>query len=208
VQHSQIVGRTRWRRFAALAIPAGIIVAGLFAGVANGQVPVALNVSGQKFKVSADELTGDGFAQYPGYVQKANGAKIPVAASAIDHATLKNLCQSVVMDLGVTKISLLIRAGRGSKTASADNLLIGLDNLQGDATFTNIRIGTDASVLTEGGPNKGAAGDFGQEAEKVVITDLKQSAYSTQAGTFTLDGLNMGLNFSGAECYTDSTTQS
>jgi hypothetical protein len=176
-----------------------VIAAGLFAGVAAGAVPVAINVSGQQFKVSADKLDGDGFAQYPAVVVKPNGDAIPVAASAIKSASLSNLCQSV--KIPNTPIVLVIRAGRGGTPATADNLLIGMSELSGDATFTNIDIGTDAGKLTKGGSH-GAAGDFGQEADHVVITDLKQTAYSTHAGTFKLTGLHLALNFSGQECFT------
>ena len=46
---------------------------------------------------------------------------------------------------------------------------------------------------------------FGQEAKSVVITDLKQEAVSTTAGTFTLKGLDLKVNVSPdgkpAECF-------
>lgn len=198
-QGNLVQGRTRWRRFAAVAIPAGLLGAGLFAGVASGVVPVAINVSGQQFKVSADRLEGDGFAQYPAVVVKPDGTRIPVAASAINKATITNLCQSV--KLAGVPVSLVIRAGGGDSPATADDLLLGLDRLQGDAVFTNINIGTDASKLTKGGSNKGSLGDFGQEADEVVITDVKQTAFSTHAGTFTLNGLDMKVSLSGEECF-------
>jgi hypothetical protein len=181
-----------------MAIPAGVIAAGLFAGVAAGAVPIALNVSGQQFKVRADKLEGTGFAQYPGVVVTADGKQIPVAASAIKDAYLTNMCQSV--KIPGTPIVLLIHAGGGGERAHATDLLIGLNELGGDATFTDINIGTDASKLTQGG-SSGSKGDFGQEAQKVVIEDLRQTAYSTHAGTFRLAGLNMSLNFSGEECF-------
>ncbi len=193
MQHTQTVGRTRWRRFAAVAIPAGVIAAGLFAGVAAGAVPVMLDVSGQQFKVSADQLDGDGFAQYPGVVVKTDGTQIPVAASAIDSADLSNLCQSV--SIPGTPVVLVIRAGRGGTPAHADDLLIGLNELGGDATFTNIDIGKDAGKLG------GSAGDFGQRADHVTIDNLRQTAYSTHAGTFKLTGLNLSINLRGQECF-------
>jgi hypothetical protein len=77
-----------------------------------------------------------------------------------------------------------------------------MDNLQGNATFTNIDIGVDASQANKGG-SSGALGDFGQQADRVVIEDLKQVAYSTQAGTFNLRGLDMRINTDGAECFPD-----
>ncbi|MBX6357800.1 MAG: cholesterol esterase [Micromonosporaceae bacterium] len=203
-QGNLVLGRTRWRRFAAAAIPAGVVAAGLFAGVAAGIVPVSINISGQSFKVSASRLEGDGFAQYPGVevVEKdktdpKKGIK-PVATSAIRSADLYDLCQSVKVP--GTPFVLQIHAGGGGTPAHADNLLISLDKLQGDATFTKIDIGIDASLAEKGGA-PGNLGDFAQQADHVTITDLKQEAYRTQAGTFTLKGLDMRINTQGEECF-------
>jgi hypothetical protein len=199
-------GRTNWRRFAvAVGIPT-VVAGGLVFGLANGAFAASLTVSGQAFKIKADKLVGDGFAQYSDAHAKVNGQPIPVAVSGIKHATLYNLCQSV--HPAGSPVSLTIRAGTDANhPAEADNLLIGLTELRGDATFHEIFIGADASKLTKGGEDaKGAAGGFGQEAKDVTITDLEQIAYSTQAGTFTLRGLNLKLNtdFQGgkpAECF-------
>jgi hypothetical protein len=205
-----VQGRTRWRRFAAVVIPAALAAGGLMTGVAQGAVPVAMHVSGQSFKISADSLDGTGFTQYGSVVvlqkKDANGnpIQIPVAASGIKSADLVNLCQSVVVVPG--HLSLVIRAGRpGSDAVHADNLLIGMDALAGDATFTKINIGTDASALSkDGAPDHGQLGGFGQEADGVLITDLKQRAYSTSAGTFKLSGLSMKVDLTGYECFADS----
>jgi len=195
-------GRTKWRRFAAAVIPAGIAVGALMTGVANGAVPVALNVSGQTFKVSADTLDGTGFAQYGAVTVTKDGKPIPVAASGIKSATLANLCQSVTVP--GTPLTLVIRAGRGGTPASADNLIIGMSSLSGDATFTNIDIGQDASTLTKGGDGAhGEAGMFGQQADHVTITGLQQIAYSTHAGTFRLNGLDLHVSFTGEQCFAD-----
>ncbi|NUT23563.1 MAG: cholesterol esterase [Hamadaea sp.] len=198
-----VQGRTRWRRFAAVVIPAAVVAGGLMTGVAQGKVPVALNVSGQSFKISADQLNGTGFTQYGSVAVKKDGTQIPVAASGIKSAELYNLCQSVVVIPG--HLSLVIRAGRGGTPASAENLLIGMDALAGDAKFTNIDIGTDASALSKDGfSSHGQTGAFGQEADKVEIHNLKQRAYSTNAGTFTLTGLSMKVDLTGYECFADS----
>jgi hypothetical protein len=199
-------GRTSWRRFAvAVAVPTAAAGALLF-GMANGAFAATFAVSGQSFKISADKLDGTGFAQYGGSVETADGRTIPVAISGIASAKLYNLCQSVkVPDM---PISLTIRAGRDDEhPAKATNLLIGVSELSGDAEFTDINIGQDASTLGLGGNDaKGKPGDFGQEAQHVTITDLTQTALSTTAGTFTLTGLTMKINLPGSngkppECF-------
>ncbi|PSK98266.1 hypothetical protein CLV30_12052 [Haloactinopolyspora alba] len=190
--------RTRWRRFAVAAVPATAVTAVVMAGIANGAVPVALNVSGQTFKVSADRLVGDGFDQYGSMVVTAEGEEIPVAVSDIKSAELTNLCQSVPTP-GLP-FTLVIRAGGGDEPVEATNLTIGMNELRGDATFENIDIGVDASQLTKGG-GSGRPGDIGQEADSVRIENLQQKAYSTHAGTFTLNGLSMKVSLSGEECF-------
>ena len=74
---------------------------------------------------------------------------------------------------------LKLTAGGGGTPAHADNLLIAMTQLSGDATFTNINIGQDASTLS----TKAQVGGFGQGADKVVIKNLSQTAWATTAGT-------------------------
>jgi hypothetical protein len=209
-------GRTSWRRFA-VAVGVPTVVAGvMIAGVAQGAIAASFTVSGQSFKISADRLDGTGFAQY-GAVQYKQGPNdsdgnptkiaVPVAMSGIHDAHLTNLCQSVVVPN--TPWSLTIHAGNSTdkdKQAHATDLLIGVDELTGQATFDHIAIGQDASTLTKGGEGaKGSVNLFGQEADGVIIDDLHQTAYSTTAGTFTLPGLdlkiNLGQNGKPVECF-------
>ena len=196
-------GRTDWRRFAvAVGVPV-VVAGGMLVGMANGAFAASFAVSGQDFKISADRLEGDGFAQYGGVVKDAKGREIPVALSGIRDARLTNLCQSV--RVGDAPMSLTITAGtEQGKPARATDLLIGVKDLQGDAKFTNINIGQDASTLRSGGPGaRGQVGGFGQQADDVTITGLRQTAVSTTAGTFTLTGLQLRLNFGSdpKECF-------
>jgi len=168
-------------------------------GMANGAIAASFAVSGSTFKVSADTLVGTGFVQYGGLAVDKAGNKHPVAVSGIKSATLKNLCQSVVVP--GTSISLVIRAGKDTP-ASATDLLIDMTQLSGDAVFEVIDIGQDASTLNKG-PAKavGQAGGFGQQADKVTINGLRQVAWSTSAGTFTLNGLDLHVSLSGEQCF-------
>jgi len=200
--HGELVlGRTSWRRFAAVVVPATVAVSALMGGVASGAIPVLMTVSGQTAMLSADKLDAKGFSQYPGVVKKKDGTVIPVAASQIKYAEITNLCQSV--KIPGTNVTLFIRGGRDGKPVIAKDLLIGMDHLSGDATFTNIDIGKDASDMTKGGPPPvGLEGQFGQEADTAVITGLQQRFYSTHAGEFHLNGMSLNLKFDGSECFT------
>jgi hypothetical protein len=188
-----VQGRTQWRRFAALMVPAAAVAGAVIFGMANGAIAASFAVSGQTFKVSADRLEGEGFVQYGGIAAESNGRPHPVAISGMESATLHDLCQSVkVPDMPVV---LTIRAGGGGNPATASNLLIDMDALEGDATFTNIEIGRDASTLNDGPSGAvGQPGSFGQQADRIVIENLRQVARSTSAGTFTLNGLRLRVN--------------
>ncbi len=189
---------TRRGRVALAAVPAAAAVTFLLAGVANGAVPVSFAVSGVPFQVGASTLVGHGFSQYSGVAVDASNKQNPVAISAIQTATLHNLCQSV--SIPGAPVGLKINAGDDPKhPVTADHLLIGMTDLKGDATFTNIRIGIDASkVQTDA---KGSSGDFAQDADKVVIKGLQQTALSTQAGTFKLNGLHLRLTSPKDTCF-------
>ena len=199
--------QTKWNWFAAAAIPSTLIASGLMVGVANGAVPVALNVAGDTFKVSADELDGTDFKQYANVVGDAGGEFHPVAASVIGNADLTNLCQSVTVPdnpLGITA-SMVITAGDGGEPATAQNMTIGLEELRGDAEFGNIFIGTDGQVLADSAGEDPSheiiAGSVGQRADSINIINLEQTAYSVHAGTFTLNNLRLRISLSGEECF-------
>jgi hypothetical protein len=215
-QGNLVLGRTRWRRFAAVMVPAVAAAGAIIFGMANGAIAASFAVSGSTFKVSADELDGTGFVQYGGvaFEKGHNPANVltdpqvhPVAVSGIKTVTaLKNLCQSVVVPH--TPLTLVIRAGQTTPVTATD-LLIDATQLQGDATFTNIDIGQDATTLSKGpdGAVSPIPGSFGQQADSVVIKNLKQVAWSTSAGTFALNGLKLSLNVTQTECFKDSDLQ-
>jgi hypothetical protein len=203
VTSPQVSGRTNWRRFAIAAGASAVVAGGMLFGMAHGALAASFAVSGQDFKISADRLDGTGFAQYGGSVKDKDGKEIPVALSGIANAKLTNLCQSVRVDGAPMSLTITAGTTKGAP-ARATNLLIGVKDLSGDATFSNIAIGQDASTLNKGGAGAvGAGGTFGQQADKVVITGLKQTAVSTTAGTFKLTNLDLRLNFGSApkECF-------
>jgi len=209
-QGNLVLGRTGWRRFAVVMVPAVVAAGALVVGMANGAIAASFSVSGSTFKVSASRLEGTGFVQYGGFIAEKGGnpnnpfdpKNHATAVSGIASAKLFDLCQSVKVT-GLP-LSLVIRAGRGGTPAEATDLLINMTQLSGNATFTNIVIGQDASTLDKAGPNAhGLAGQFGQQADAVVITDLKQVAWSTTAGSFTLNGLDLHVAADGSpeECF-------
>lgn len=186
-------------RIALVAIPAGIVLAGLLGGVAQGAVPVSFSVSGSQFQISANQLEGEGFSQYGGLAKDTEGGNHTVAIANIKTAQLTNLCQSAVTKTPLGKVGVLITAGNKGTPASATDLQIGMTGLRGDAEFTNIRIGVDAAdVKTKA---KGTAGDFAQDSDTISITQLEQTAWSTQASVFTLTDMTLELTDGTKTCF-------
>ena len=199
-------GRTNWRRFAvAVGVPA-VVAGGLVVALAQGALAASFSVSGTQFKLSADKLKGTGFTQYSKTlptetVQKSTGQKYVVAAmSGINSAEITNMCQSVA----VGPVVLRIEAGSNpERPVEAEDLLIGMSELSGDATFGGIDIGQDASTLSKDGLKEhGDVGGFGQQAKHVTIENLHQVAYSTSASTFKLTGMSLKLYVGdGTQCF-------
>jgi hypothetical protein len=189
------LGRVRWKRLAAIAAPAALGAGALIFMTASGTIASSFAVSGSSFKVSADSLDGSGFVQYGDVDQSKNGDKHPVQISGIRSAKIKNMCQSVK----VGPFTLRLTAGTGGKPVEASNLVLDVEQLNADATFKNIQIGQDASTLNKGPSGvQGHAGGFGQQASTVQLTNVKQVAWATTAGTFKLSNLSMKL---GDECF-------
>ncbi len=225
---SQTYGKTRWKRFALVMLPGIAATAAIGVSIADSALAASFSVSGQSFKVTTDHLTGINFAQFGSVDAETNGTLHPVAVSAFDTATIHNLCQSVVTDLsdfGLGKWTLVLNAGTAPEAAGdpaadpgqvqATNLLIDLNQLNADATFTNINIGQDAATLkgsaTSGWkdiqqhPKPTGAKGFAQAADKADLKNVQQTAYATSAGTFKLPGLKLNINRgdgkAGGECY-------
>ncbi len=214
---SQSYGKTRWKRFALVMVPSIAATAAIGVSLANSALAASFSVSGQQFKVTVDDLQGEGFSQFGGVDVEKNGTPHPVAVSAFDHAKLKNLCQSVVTDLGpLGKWTLVLNAGQSddvAKQVDAQQLLIDLNQLNADAEFKNINIGQDAGTLKgsavkklqdDGGTLPTGAQGFAQAAESAHLQHVQQTAWATSAGTFTLNGLKLNINKgsgAGVECY-------
>lgn len=199
----QVTGRTSWRKFAVLSVPGLAATAALAIALANGALAASFAVSGQQFKVSADSLHGEGFAQYGSVDRNARNDLLPVAVTAIKTAKMNDLCQSVVTKLPVVgSISLNLTAGTGKKPVQASDLFVDATQLSGDAAFHNIEIGRDASTLDKGPKNgRGLQDLFGQQADDVQIGKLRQTAWSTNAGQFRLNALHMTVSKGTKECF-------
>src|ERR1051326_1864099 len=117
-------GKVRYRRAAVPGLAALAATGALVVLTAQGVLGVQFAISGMPFTVTASSLEGNGFQQYGGLDQTADGSpnlrdqngQQVVFVSAIRDATVKNLCQSI----NLVGTNLVIRAGSG-KPVQAHN---------------------------------------------------------------------------------------
>ncbi len=193
------IGRVRWRRFAITLIPAMALAVMLILLSTQAVLAVSISISGEPFIVTASLLRGYGFEQFPVVDHSilndlpGNSNQVTLESTAIRSAKITNLCQSV----RVGPFSMVIRAGGNGTPVSATDLVVDADRFSGKrAKFTHLSQGEDASQLTQVPGVRGPAGAFALQAATVTITDLRQHAYATTAGTFTLPGFS--LRFGGS----------
>ncbi|MFF4217896.1 MULTISPECIES: DUF6230 family protein [Streptomyces] len=202
-------GGTRWRRFAVVMVPSVAATAAIGVAIAQGALAASFSVSGQQFQVTAGKLHGTGFVQYGALDQTKAGGK-PVAVVGIDEAQITKLCQAVTIPIPLTdkKVSMKLEAG-GDKQVTASKLYIDAEDMKANATFKNVDIGVSVDNTTKGPGPAGAGkngegqhvpGSFAQQADEVWFDSVDQKAWATSAGTFTLPGLHMGINWGEAQC--------
>ncbi|MCX5205720.1 DUF6230 family protein [Streptomyces sp. NBC_00237] len=169
-----------------------------WAGAAAG-MPVSFAVSGNAFKVSASRLEGDGFMQYASVKADRAGKNSPVAVTAIRSASLQDLCQSVVTPTPLGPVTLRVEAGEESPVR-IDDLVIDLESMRGEITFSDLELGRDAAdsrVPSAAGP----PGAYSQQASRLVIRDLRQQTSSMTAGMFHLSGMHLAVKIGRHECF-------
>ncbi|MEU3491106.1 DUF6230 family protein [Streptomyces massasporeus] len=192
-------GAYSWSGFAgcmALGVTCAVSLA--WAGTAAG-VPVSFAVSGEAFKVSASRLHGEGFVQYASVDTDRKGGHRAVAVTAIRSASLRDLCQSVVTPTPLGPVTLRVRAGE-ERPVRIDDLVIDLEQMQGEITFDDLELGRDAADSRVPGA-AGAPGAYSQQASGLVIRDLRQQTSSMTAGMFQLTGMHLSVSAGRHECF-------
>lgn len=188
-----VQGRVRWKRFALVFVPALAVASVLVGATAEGAIGASFVVSGDTFKVSADTLQGQGFVQYGSTVENKKGQKIPVAVSGIRKATLTNMCQTVLVKSPVGAVTIRITMRHGQGPVTAENMIVDATQIEGNAVFTKLEAGRDASALDQLPDGQGASGMFGQQAAGITIKDFRQVSWAVNAATFKLPGLKLAV---------------
>lgn len=198
---------TSWPRFALFAVPAGAAIGGILMAMASGALAATFSISNQEFKISADEMTGTGFAQFGWVNATVRDDPFPAAVAGIREAEIVGLCQSVLTtDFPlIGNVSLMLTAGDAGTPVEASDLVIDMEQMDGNAVFDDIEIGRDASTLDKGpeglGRGQGHTELFGMQSDSIVVEDLEQTAQAASAGTFRLHNLSLGISLGDDECF-------
>ncbi|MDS1272568.1 DUF6230 family protein [Lipingzhangella sp. LS1_29] len=190
---------TRWSKFAMLAVP-GFLAAGVMGLMTTqGLLAASFAVSGDNFQLTADQLDGQGFAQYGDVATSADDSSRPVGLAHVDSAELDNMCLSAQWDLAIGDASLIITAGE-NEPVQGSSLTLDMEEMSGDADFSNIQIGRDASTLDKADGAQGPVGNFGLQSDTIVVDNLNVSTWSVTSGSLNLTGLNMSIRPGVHEC--------
>lgn len=193
-------GGTRWRKFALVAVP-GFVAAAVLGGMTTqGLLAASFAVSGDSFKMSADSLEGNGFSQYGDVANSVDGSARPVGLSTVNTAELDNLCMSSLWDLPIGEATLVINAG-ATNPVQGTNLVIDIEQLQGDAEFSAIEIGRDASTLDKAEGGQGPAGGFGLQSDSITVSNMELTTWAVTSGSLRLSGLNLAIKPGNHECF-------
>ncbi|MFF1568644.1 DUF6230 family protein [Streptomyces sp. NPDC058293] len=205
---SHHVGRTRWRRFAAVLVPCFAVCAGLGIAMAQGALAASFLISGQKFKVTADTLTVRGLSIYPMVDVTKKHELVPVLVTGARHATLSDLCQSFQVDIPMLGTYTLTLTGGDERPAEASNLFLDATfEAAGQANFRGIDIGIAQGAITKGPINPGDRDSrffdpsgIGQQATSVTLTDVSVTAVALTAATFDIPDLRVQIKQGDHEC--------
>ncbi|WP_189308865.1 DUF6230 family protein [Streptomyces brasiliensis] len=177
--------------------------------MAQGVLAASFFVSGQEFRVSNDTLIARGVSIY-GMVDVTRKRKlVPVMVTGTRHATIRGLCQSVLVDIPVLGPYTMRFTGGRERPVEASNLFIDATNETTDnAEFRSLDIGVAQGDITEGPINPGDRNSkffdpdgVGQQAESAPLTNVHWTAVAVSAGTFNVPGLRAQLKPGRHECF-------
>ena len=182
-------------------VPSVAATAAIGVALSQGALAASFSVSGQQFKVTADRLDGTGFAQY-GAIDSGNTGQKTTPSRCRDQAReITNLCQSVVApdSRSSADVKLTLKAG-GGESGQGEQPLHRRRRPRRQRDVPRHRHRRRGRGRHQGSRDhegrQGAANpySFAQQADSVTLTDVKQPAWATTAGTFKLSGLNMSLS--------------
>ncbi|MER5264923.1 DUF6230 family protein [Actinosynnema sp. NPDC002837] len=168
-------GRTSLPRLAAVLVATAVAGAVVLGGIAEGVIGVSFT-SGSPFTVTVDRVESDGLRIVPGASSGDPG--VPTLLARLPTAELSGLCQSVTVDLPVVgRVTTVLRAPHVRTT----DLVLEVRGITGGLDVGRLRLG----------PVADAGGTPGYQAGRTTLTDLRITAGTVTAGTFTVADLDL-----------------
>ncbi|MEU6097307.1 DUF6230 family protein [Streptomyces sp. NPDC047079] len=202
-------GRTCWTRFAAVLLPAVAAAAALGIGMAQGALAASFLISGQRFQITADTLRGRGASIYPLVDVTRKGALVPVVVLGFRHAEISRLCLSVELPVPMLGPYTLRLTSADGRRVEAANLFIDVTSVRAEqAHADDIDIGVAAGAVRKGPIDPGDRNSrffdpnvFAQQAESVVLNDVRATSVATSAGTLNIPGLDLRIEQGRHRCF-------
>lgn len=159
-------------------------------GIATGQLPMNLALSGQQFTGTVSSVAAQGITVYPRAVTTAAG-DLPSITVKIDQAQLADVCLSTVArGLPIIgDVTLFARVPGDSTTA--ESLVVDVASVGGSVTVADVKLGLDASALGEVTGTQTSAvvvGDSVAGSTTIDIIALTASSASLQGLAVTVEG--------------------
>jgi hypothetical protein len=208
-------GGTRWRRSAAVGLPAAVVAGVLVAATLRGPLPLNLVVSGQNLKLTSNGgavQLPKGLTLYPSTIKMKNGGDTRgVMIAGLPEAVLtKGLCISLVLTFPMTgtwtvRLHTTGRTTARDMTLDAAGINVGLAELSPGSSTAPINIGgpggsafgggdSSSDIFAVAAPGAGSLSALQADAQGAVI-----------AGSVHLAGLHVRLNhgsgIANGECY-------
>ncbi|WP_435228271.1 DUF6230 family protein [Streptomyces sp. Tue6028] len=202
-------GRTSWKRFACILVPAAAAAAALGIAMAQGALAVSFLISGQKFQVALDTLDVRGLAIYGTVDVTKKGTLVPVVVTGASHAEISGLCQSVVVTIPVLGPYTLKITGGDHRRVEARNLFLDATALSSSqANFDDLDIGVATGAVSKGPISRGDRNSrffdpngFAQQADSAFLTDVHFTTVAVSAATFNVPDLDVQLRQGRHECF-------
>lgn len=172
----------------------------LGAGIARGDLPMNIALSGQSFSATIGSLSGTSIAIYPRQVSTSGGGERSGAqqsmAIKLGTATLTDLCLSMVAHgIPVVGDATITLRAPGPSTR-AENLVIDATGLGGSIGARNVVIGADFSPTDKQAASMGT----GIVAESSTLTDAHLTATALRASSLTLTTFDVSIDKGARRC--------
>ncbi|GAB2643413.1 hypothetical protein GCM10027169_09230 [Gordonia jinhuaensis] len=189
------MGAVRKRWFVVIAAIGFAAASILGVGIARGDLPVNISVSGQSFNATMGRLDGDSVTVYPHGLSTPQGAS-PGIAVKLAHATITDLCLSMVAhDVPVIgDVTMFVRAPGRSTTA--DDLVIDATQINGSLNVNGLFLGIQASAID---PEANSA-TAGIAAKGSTLTDADITTRSLRASSLRFTKFTVSITRGDKRC--------